>query len=313
MIGVKLFAIIAILLIALYFVLKALRRWPAIVQLLILVAIIYGLSQLSIVDPCFNPHPPQCRYMEQVWHTLFGYLVDHDMHYPENLNEILGMKYLNNKQEYKDLINSEHFTYSPPKQPLSSVYDVKYANDILMSYNSSACDVSISVCGHGTFTRARTAKEHPPYHFSNSGTFGQPITRDWAKSRSGLEIAIEHPETNGDSDKINFYLRNEIVNSNIGIIQSGARCVLEINGQVYATDDYGGKGTNLMDSRGYGPIPINLDQFYMVPHLELYSGHPAKPVFCSLPKGKVNIRVYYKIQTPTGEEFIKSNELAFEK
>jgi hypothetical protein len=131
---------------------------------------------------------------------------------------------------------------------------------------------------------------------------------DWSQSNNGLAIAIVASSNKPAINQIDFYLGNKGANNIEGVIQSDARCVLEINGQFYATDDFGGKSSYMPPGRMYGPILIRLSLFYKIPKLELNSVYPDKPVFLELPKGSCNIRVYYK-NGISKESFLRSNAL----
>jgi hypothetical protein len=153
------------------------------------------------------------------------------------------------------------------------------------------------------------AEVNPRFLFAWLGTqYGNKL--DWSTSNSGLALALAFPDGLAPITEVDLYLKNEGSRDIEGVIRSSARCVLEINGQFYAQQDLGGKSSYMPPGREYGPLAINLFEFFRIPNLEVSSIVPDKPAFCRLPKGPVTIRVYYKCG-PVGA-LVKSNDLKIE-
>lgn len=136
-------------------------------------------------------------------------------------------------------------------------------------------------------------------------------TFDWAKSTSGIAIAVVVPPNQTTLTQLEFYLENQGDKEILGVIQADSCCVLEINGQFYATNDMGGKSSYMPPGKRYGPISIKLPRFYKIPKLEFHSVNPEKPAFYEPPQDATAIRVYYKLSSPRSTEavFVKSNEI----
>lgn len=95
----------------------------------------------------------------------------------------------------------------------------------------------------------------------------------WGKLAVGLKVGISCDTKATDSRKLPklfFYVSNDGSREIQGIIQSGAECIVTVNGQHYAQESHGGKTSWMPPGRNYGPIAIDIERLRKVPELRTW-------------------------------------------
>ena len=108
---------------------------------------------------------------------------------------------------------------------------------------------------------------------------------------------------------LEVYLTNEDNTNLSGVIQSAARCVLELNGKYFAIEDFGGKSSFMPPGRTLGPISIDLTRFTEIQNfasacvIDPSAPHP------EFKEGVNHVRVHFKIQQGTQDVLIPSEKI----
>lgn len=132
----------------------------------------------------------------------------------------------------------------------------------------------------------------------------------WGQSVEGLRVGVScdtNGTTSGALPKICFYVANDGDKAIPGIIQSGAECLVAMNGQYYAQRSWGGKSSSMPPGRRYGPIPIDTEKLRQIPDLRAYTAITDTAPRCQLLAGTNTVALYYKLE----KKLVKSGELQF--
>ena len=109
--------------------------------------------------------------------------------------------------------------------------------------------------------------------------------------------------------EIYFYLKN-LGNQPIdGVIQSGSRCVVEVNGKYYAQPDFGGKSSYMPPGKQYGPIQIDSNNLKQIPELQVWPVINPKADSPVLQKGINKVCIYYVLN----DKRVSSGQVTFKK
>jgi hypothetical protein len=130
----------------------------------------------------------------------------------------------------------------------------------------------------------------------------------WGKQADGLRVAISCDVSVTDSrslPEIFFYVANAGDQEIKGIIQSGARCIVIVNGLHYAQEFHDGKSSTMPPDRNYGPIPISSGRLKQIPELRVPKTIGEKASRPELRKGTNTLSVHYIL----GTNLVESGEV----
>jgi hypothetical protein len=121
----------------------------------------------------------------------------------------------------------------------------------------------------------------------------------WGKPLDGLKVGISCDTQATDSRKLPalfLYVANEGDREIQGIIQSGAECIVSVNGRNYAQESGGGKMSWMPPGRKYGPIPIEVERLRQIPELQTWQAVAPRAHTPELLKGSNTIFLYYMLE-----------------
>jgi hypothetical protein len=124
-----------------------------------------------------------------------------------------------------------------------------------------------------------------------------------------LSVAVIH--TNGTS--LEVYLTNQGKTNLSGVIQSAARCVLELNGKYFAMEDFGGKSSFTPPGKTLGPISIDLTKFTEIQNLAPACVIDPKAPHPEFREGVNHVRVHFKILRGPQDVLVPSVEIEINK
>ena len=133
----------------------------------------------------------------------------------------------------------------------------------------------------------------------------------WGKSADGLRVGISCDTATTDArglPKIFFHVANDGDREIKGVIQSGEKCVVTVNGRHYAQESYGGISSWMPPGRKYGPIPIDTEKIRQIPDLQAFqkwrsiSESAVRP---ELQNGTNTVSVHYRL----GTNLVESGEI----
>jgi hypothetical protein len=130
----------------------------------------------------------------------------------------------------------------------------------------------------------------------------------WGKPVDGLKVGIscDNQTTNSRKPpKIFFYVANESEQDIQGIIQSGAECIVSVNGRNYAQKSEGGKTSWMPPGRKYGPIAIEVESLRQIAELQNWQAVDPSAPSPELLKGTNTISLYYILEN----SLVKSGEI----